>query len=594
MRTDERHFSAMYGMRDLPNGASVAFRKPNGLESFKFNLCRSVVTTAAAHIASKRPKPKFQTDDADWSLVRKAQGCEQAVKGIFTANSAYELGRDVFVDGAVGNIGALHVYGEHGRVKYERVFPGELIVDDRDGYYGSPRVIFRAKLVERAVLEELYAEQLKKQGRKDGKVRGKSEDLFLRHFDRYTPADTSNVDQVLVIEGWRLGTTKDKDGKWTGRHVIFTDAETLLDEEYTRERFPIVVFRYAKRQTGFWGAGLVEQLRGHQAALNYVHKKLADIMHNVSRSKLVTQVGAKGQKVKVAHLDNDPTTITEVPYGVNPPQVQAQNAVPTELFNWRREIIEDAYAEIGVSQMHATGQVPKGVDSGAAMREAEDIGSRRFAPVAQTYEQFFVDLARVTIDELRDMDERGELEPVSVTMRKGSRARVELIKWRDVALEDHAFTLDVTPASSLPDSTAGRTATVIDWMNAGLCTPQEAKALLDHPDLERFKSLDLAAYEVVLDTIESIIEDGKYYPPEPTDDLELALKLATQSYSKFRLRSVPQPSLDLLLQYLEDVQALLDQAKAAAPQAMPAMPGAVPPMPSAPMPGAPPPMPMAA
>ena len=97
-------------------------------------------------------------------------------------------------------------------------------------------------------------------------------------------------------------------------------------------------------------------------------------------------------------------------------------------------------------------------------------------------------------------------------------------------------------------------------MSAGLCTQQEAKALLDHPDLERFKSLDLAAYECVLDTIENIIEDGKYYPPEPTDDLELAIKLATQSYNKFRLRGVPQSRLDLLLQYLDDVQALLGMA----------------------------------
>jgi hypothetical protein len=574
MRTDERHFAAMYGMRDVTQSDRVVARKTSELARFKFNIGRSVVNTAANHIASKRPKPKFQTDDANWALVRKAQGCEQAVKGIFESNDAYGLGKDIFVDAAVTNIGAMLVYSDQGRVKLERVFPGELIVDEREGYYGAPRTMYRVKLVDRAVLEERFAETLKKFGDKAGKVRGKCDDDIVRHIDRMTPYE-STVDQVAVIECWRLGTTKDKDGRWNGRHLICTSDETLLDEEYARERFPIVCFRFTKRQTGFYGCGLVEELRGHQGSLNYIHLKLADIIHNVSRSKLVTQVGPKGQRVRSTHLDNDPTTITEVPYGVQAPTVQAQNAVPPELFAWRREIIEDAYAQIGYSMMAATGQIPKGVESGAAMREADDIGSRRFAMVVQAYEQFFVDVARVIIDELREMDENGELEPISAVIRKGSRARVELIKWRDVALAENEFTLSVTPASSLPDSTAGRTATVIDWMNAGLCTQQEAKALLDHPDLERFKSLDLAAYEVVLDTIENIIEDGSYYPPEPTDDLELALKLATQSYSKFRLRSVPQSRLDLLLQYLDDVQNLLGLAAPAAPQVVPPMGGPV-------------------
>lgn len=591
MRSEERHFAAMYGMRDVTQSTQAqSLRKGNELQRFKFNIGRSVVNTAANHIASKRPKPKFQTDDADWALVRKAQGCEQAVRGIFEANNAYGLGKDVFIDASVTNIGGMLVYPDSGRVKLERVFPGELIVDEREGYYGEPKTMYRAKLVDRAVLEEKFAEQLKKSG---GKVKGTCADDFVRHIDRVSPFDSS-VDQVLVLECWRLGTTKDENGDWNGRHVICTSDETLLDEPYTRERFPIVTFRFSKRQTGYYGCGLIEELRGHQGALNYVHLKIGDILHNVSRSKLLSFIGPKGQKVRVSHLDNDPTTITEVPYGATPPQVVAQNAVPPELFQWRREIIEDAYAQIGYSMMAATGQIPKGVESGAAMREADDIGSRRFAMVVQAYEQFFVDIARVIVDELRQMDRDDELEPISVVTRKGSRARVELVKWSEVKLDDHQFTLTVTPASSLPDSTAGRTATVIDWMNAGLCTPQEAKALLDHPDLERFKSLDLAAYEVVLDTIESIIEDGKYYPPEPTDDLEIALKLATQSYSKFRLRSVPQEKLDLLLEYLGDVEHMLSLAAPAAPQAMP--PGVVPPMPpgGAIAPVAPPPPAMAA
>jgi hypothetical protein len=550
----------MYGLSDITGKGE---KGGSELDKFKYNLGRSVVQSAHASIASNRPKPKFQTDDADWGLVQKAQACEQAVKGVFAANNMYSLGGEAFVDAAVTSIGCVQVFGEEGRVKIERCYPGEIVVDVREGYYGSPRTIYRVKIVDRTALEERF----------DTKIEGDTADASLLKFFNWIDYDAT-LDQVVTVEAWRLGAKKDADGKRNGKHVICTSGRTLVEEPYTRERFPLVFFRWAKRQIGFYGTGIIEELRGHQRALNYLHLKLADMIHNNSRSTLAIPQGSKGAKVNAEHVTNDPATMLEIPFGASPPFQITANAVPSEIFAWRREIIEDGYAQEGVAQLMATGAVPPGL-SGIAVREYEDAGSRRFRTVVQAYEGFFVEVARVVVDELRELAESGEAESVSTVIRKGSRAKVELIDWAKVNLEDHLFTLETTPASSLPDSTAGRSQTVLDWLNAGLCTQHEAKALLDHPDLERFKSLDLASYEVVLDTIERIVEDGEYYPPEPTDDLELALKLATQSYNKFRLRKVPAKNLDLLLEYLDDVRALTQLAQQGAQQA--AAPAAVPP-----------------
>jgi len=581
-RSNDKHFAQMYGLSDfvVPGayrrtspGSAPARNVGSDLNKFKFNIGRSVVDTAASAIASKRPKVKFQTDDANWSLVRKAQACEQAVKGIFAANRAYELGRDMFVDASVTSLGALFVYSEHGQVRIERAFPGEVVVDPEEGYYGEPRTVHRIKFVDRCVLEETFERTIE-----GGKSFDESGDLF----DVFGRAAATTSDRVMVVESWRLGPLKTPDkGKGkpyhAGRHTICTSAETLLDEEYRRPRFPFAFFRFAKRQVGFYGQGLIERLRGYQQALNYVNLKIADMMHRNSRSNVMLPAGKDGQQVSVNHITNDPTTIIHIPFGAGEPRQLVANGVPPELFQYQQQIIELAYAEIGFSMMTATGQVPKGLDSGQAIREAEDVGSRRFQVVVQAYEQTFVDLARIVVDELREMDE--DAEPIRVTTSKGSRARVQLIKFREVDLDDDNLMLDVTPASSLPDSSAGRTATVTDWLAAGLIDKQEAKALLDHPDLERFKSLDLASYEVILDTIESIVEDGEYHPPEPTDDLVLAKKLVTQSYNKFRMRGVDRDRLDLLLEYLDDVIALEGMAMQATPQAAPAPAGMVPPMP---------------
>ena len=577
-RSEDALFMRMYGNRDVI-GAGAEPEPRNAMQALKFNLCRSVTNTAAAHISSKRPKPKFQTDDADWGLVQKAQACEQAVKGVFQANDFYGLAKEAFLDAGVASLGGVFVYGEGGRVRLERAFPGEVLVDVREGYYGKPRTLYRVKLVDVQVLKEEWDLD-------DPPTTGTDTGNELVRLFAWLPWDNT-IDQTVVVEAWRLPRRNEKGELVGGKHVVACPGHTLEFEDYNRERFPFAFLRWEKRQFGFYGAGIVEELRDHQRALNYLHLKIGDCIHNNSRSNVVIfDTAQKKPSVNVQHVNNDPTTIVRVQTGGQAPLVMKQNAVPEELFSYRREIINDGYAQIGLSELGATGQVPRGLDSGVAIREAEDAGSRRWATKTQAYEQFAIDTARCIVDELKHMADAGELEPIRATIRKGSRSRVSLINWKEVALDDNEYTLDLTPASSLPDSTAGRTATVTDWYESGFISAQEAKALLDHPDLERFKSLDLAAYEVVLDTIERIVEDGEYHPPEPTDDLELAIKLATLSHAKFRLRKVPQDRLDMLLAYLDDLRAAAEIGSqgtdpvAAATQAAPA--GAVQPPPGAP------------
>jgi Bacteriophage head to tail connecting protein len=575
-RTDDTIFMRMYGARDVIGRGEEGGTDPrrhlrtraNGLETLKTNLVRSVVNTAAAHIASKRPAARFQTDDADWALVNKAQACEQAVKGIFYQNDVYGLGEEGFKDASIASLGALYVYSGNGRVKIERVMPTEILVDVRDGYYGHPRTLYRVKLVDRLIVKEAF-------GLKD-LPEATTDRQLIKLFD-WLPWD-SQLDQVVVVAGWRLG--NDDDEAPAGKHIVACQGKTLDLRDWNRQRFPFSFFRWEKRQAGFHGCGIVEELRGHQRSLNYLDARIADAMHIASRTNLVTFQLAGGKKsVNVHHIDNNPSTIIDVKGGGQAPQQLVVNAVPTEWFQRRREIMEDGYAQIGVSQLQATGQVPMGIKSGVAIREVQDAGSKRWQCKSQAYEQWLgVDTAKLVIDELREMAERGEVKPIPVKRRRGSLAKVEMIDWSKVALEDHEYTLEVSPASSLPDTTAGRKQTVEDWAQAGKITGPQALALSQSPDLERYLGLALASYEVILDTIDRIVEKGEYYPPEPTDDLELAVSLVTESYNKFRLRRLPPDRLDLLLEYLDDLRAMGEAAQAQAqPQAQPQSPEQAPP-----------------
>lgn len=550
-RADDVHFMRMYGQRDIyGKGENLDVKSENRL---KFNLVRSCVNTAAAHIGALKPKPRFQTDDAEWDLIQKAKSCEHAVGGVFNANDFYELATEAFVDSAVSSLGGVKVYGKDGKVVIERTFPGEILVDMREGYYGKPKNLYQAKLVDKQVLKEAYPDKTTEIDA------SQTTDLSL--FDWVSFQYESTEDQVLVIEAWHLGTYDRKTDTYKGGKHTIAVLGGLLEpvEEWAWGTFPFAFLRWNKRQAGFYGMGIVEELRDYQWTINYIHLKLRDMMHYLSRGKLVTWDNPN-TKVNAEHLTTAPWDVLKIKGTGQPPMVVAQNAVPTEWWSWRREVIQDAFVQIGFNEMQRSGEKPPGVESGVALREVQEVGSKRARRQIQAFERWVVGVARLVIECLRRMDEAGELEPIQVTLRKAGLTRMQMVNWSEVALDRDQFQLEVMPASSLPDSTPGRTQTIQDWYQAGFITQQEAKALLDVPDLERFKSLDLAAYENILNAVEIMLEDGEYIFPEPTDDLELALKLVTQSYNKFRLRKAPEERLELLRRYLDDVQHLINRA----------------------------------
>lgn len=545
-RRDDALFLRMYGQRDI-FGAGESALSANSADRVTFNLLRAVVNTAAAHIGALRPKPKFQTNDADWTLSRRARKNEDAVRAVFYDQNYYALSNQVFVDAAVCSLGGVKVYRKDGKVRLERVYPGEILVDAGEAYYQDKHPnLYQVKMINKEMLKKAFP------GHDHEIERSHSGDLNLFTWLEHEMSQ----DQVLVIEGWHLADAKGKGGK----HTIAVRNGILYTEPWIRQNFPFAFYRWEKRQAGFYGMGIVEELRPAQRSLNKFDLRINEMMRN-SMSKLVLSQGAK---VNPEHLDNDSRNILLVANMGERPAIWAQNAVPPEWWQERQNIIDSAFLQIGVNKMQMSGEKPPGIQAAVALRELNDQGSKRFRIKVQDFEQFAIDTAKLIIQELREGAEKDDLKPVQTKTKKRSLTLIESVNWKEVALEDDEYRLEVQSASSLPDSTPGRIQTVQDWFSAGFINQQEAKQLLEFPDLEGFQSLDLAPYHVQLDNIETIIEDGEYVFPEPTDDLELALKLTTLSYSKYRLRNAPADRLELLLQYIDDVQHWQRQALEAA------------------------------
>lgn len=559
-RRDDELFMKMFGTYDV-TGMGEQLPMHANARSLRFNLLRSAAGTAQAHIGATKPFPAFVTTDADWTLAKKAKGCEQAVKGVFYYNNFYDTANAVFLDAVVSSIGGNKVYRKGGRVIIERVFPGEILVDVREGFYGSPRNLYQVKLVDREALAEKFPKYEIEINRSNS-----TDDNALFNWIDWSQKESL----VLVIEAWHLPSYNEKTEKYVGgKHIISIQDTILRDEPWKRDTFPFAFFRWEKRQFGFHGRGIVEQLRQHQRTINYIDMRIRDMMHAISRGKLVIW-DSPNAKVNTEHITNSPYDIIRVQGTGQPPTVMAQNSVPTEWWQWRQDTIQDGYREIGINEMQAQGVKPAGLDSGTALREYNDQGSVRFRPKVQAFEDYVLETGRLVIRELHDAAEAGEKMTIQAKVKRGSKTLLEQIDWSKVALRDEEYRLEASPRSSLPDTTYGRKQTVQDWYQAGFIDQKEARYLLDFPDIERFNSLDLASYEIILESIETMIEDGEYVFPEPTDDLELLIKLTTQSYNKFRMRKVPDDRLELLRRYIDDAKALIERAtQATAQQAQP-------------------------
>jgi hypothetical protein len=116
-------------------------------------------------------------------------------------------------------------------------------------------------------------------------------------------------------------------------------------------------------------------------------------------------------------------------------------------------------------------------------------------------------------------------------------------------------------------------------VQSGMITLQEGRRLLDYPDLEQIEKLANAAEERIFQCLDDIIEKGKYTPPDPFMDLNLATTLTTQYINLYASAKLEENKAQLLRDFFSGIQTI---KAAAMPPSMPGAPG----QPGAPQPQA--------
>jgi hypothetical protein len=537
-------YARLYGNQSLYAFAGSNINKldqTKGLpqERPTFNIIQSVTDTLVSRLSQSRPSPVFLTDNGDYKQRTLAKKLNNFIAGEFYQTDAYEKATIALRDALVQGTGVLHTFEtpDH-KVGLERVLLTELLVDPNEAMYGEPRQIYRLKLVDREVLKANFP-----------KFKAKLDIAAKGYADNSTDASKTVSDLIMVVEGWHL---RSGENMRDGRHTLACSSGYLIDEEYTKDRFPFTFVHYSPRLLGFWAQGVAEQLMGTQMELNSILFTISKAIKLVGVPRVFQEEGAK---ISTAAHNNEIGVIVKY-RGIKPEYVVAPCNAP-ELYAERDKLIAYGYQQSGVSALQASSQKPQGLDSGEAIRTYDDISTDRFATLSRRYDNLFIDLAYQIIDQAKDIaTEQGSYQTVYPN-KNGTRE----IDFPHTQLVDDPFIIQCFTQSSLPKDPAGRLAKITEMIQAGMITIQEGRRLLDYPDLEGMEKLANAAEERIFQILDDIIETGKYTPPDPFMNLALAEQLTTQYINLYAQAKLEESKAQKLRDFFSQIQALKQAAQ---------------------------------
>lgn len=521
-----------------------------------FNLIQACTDTLVSRLSQAKPEPKFLTDNADYKQRHLAQRLNSFILGEFYQTHAYEKAVKMLRDGIIMGTGCLKVYeGDDKRVCVDRVLITDLFMDDNDSINGEPQQLVQLKLMDR---DRLFANSPKKS---QGIIAGTPQS----YPDNSPDSGRTTADQVMVVEGWKLpsGPDPEASGYVAGRHVIATVNGVILDEPWTKAKFPFVFFNYSDPFIGFFGQGLATQLFGTQLTLNR-------ILYTIARA--ITLVGVprvfieNSSKVVKAHNNNELGVM--ITYTGTKPSYEVAPCNAPELYSERDKLIQYGFQQCGVSSMQATAQKPQGLNSGAAIRSYDDISTDRFSALSKRYDNVFVDLAYLVADTAKDIAKKyGKYQ--TVYPNKDGTKEIDLPAMKFL---NDPFVIQCFTESSLPRTPAGRIQTVTELVQAGMLSLKEGYRLmrLGGDGLEQIDRLKNASEERIFQMLDNIVEHGKYEMPDGFLDLELAKELTVQYINLYLAAKLEEDKADQLRDFFQQILAI--QAAAQPPPQMGMLP----------------------
>lgn len=555
----EERYAALYSKTPMFSATTNrSFRRTFGATPrAELNVVKSCADAFTSKMTMERPKATFLTTDADWETRQRAKRLERYSDAMRDELGIYDLAQRIVLDACVFGTGFIHPKLEKThkgpRLAMERVFQSEITLDDREGYYGYPKTLYRSRWIDRDELVERIE-----------LANPEDVELKVQAIKRYRPADPdlqwipvdSTADLVLTTESWRLPRIG---GGPDGRHCLSIPEMELLYDPYPHSEHPFVAYRRQWGTAGIFGIGLAEELYGLQLQINTILQRLERCFHMMGSPHWLVPGGSQ---ISGGHIDNAVGSL--IRFTGAPPTALLPPIAQPEVYAHLQWLFSKCYEITGINEMTAQAQKPKGLNSGKAIDTFADIQSERFAVASYNYQKFHLDLTRWIV---RLSDEACEVDSDFCARFANHKSR-ERIPFKEARMDEEDYVIRLYPTNALADDPAERIADVERMAQAGWIDGPSARRLLDFPDLAAAQSADDASYEAVQTCIEAAIERGDYKGPQPFFDLQSAVKQVNAALVQAWRDGVPEERQQLLRNWLVDAVSMQQPP----PGALPAMP----------------------
>lgn len=518
-------YAQMYSNRELP---STSFDWGFGVTSdtslspvsrLSENLSLSIVDTFVSQVGKQRPKPTVVLKGAPWALRKAAKQADRWLYSTFLHLRIYAKGKLVFRDACVFGFGAMRVdEGPGKKLCIERVFPDDVLVDQRECLSGRPPVHVMVRRV------MTYAEARSRFGLTD-------EQLTSAGNTRYLNYRGTGPEHVVIVEAWRRALTNEAGTLTAGRHTVAIEGLIISDEPWTESWVPIVFFHWKPPLNGWYCPSVVEEIFSYQLRLNEINERIRESQDLMAVPRVLVPQGAQ---LNVHQITNEIGKFIRYTGPMEPKALNWPGASP-EIYNERDRLVRSCYEFMGISQLSAQARPPESArfDSSKAFREFNQIEQARFTDLAQRFEEFYLDLAETVMRVMHKRGSNGGKPSEEVAYRKKGSSRSQVIDWKLIDLDEASYYLTLEASSTMNQTPAARLDALEQMRARGEITAEEYTQHMNNPDLEQLASLSAAAAEDI-DRVIELLNDGEYESPDEMQDLVAGLLKVHYAYLDLR------------------------------------------------------------
>lgn len=552
-----------------------ALNGPGFLSSpLALNVVRNMTNAVHSKITKHRVKTTFQTVGGDWEMREKARLLDAYGLGLTLKENLPRITPKAMLDAIVIGYGVMKTYKDRNRPCFERIFSPNLVVDFAEGAFGKPAHYYEVRLIDKRRLQRLYPDSAEAIQKMDP-VSSSEDDFYLFQ-------DSPSTTMIRVIQALYLNPDDEEDGFLS----ISANGVELAGSKWS-DGDPYSIIRWGEGNMGWYGMGLTEELRGIQIEINRLLRKIQTAFSLLANPYILAD---RASAIARGQITDMPGSV--ILYNGKEPRVNAPQTVHPEVFAHLDRLYQRAYEISGISQLSASGEVPKQFESGRAQLVAEDVQSDRFADLHRQWDELNVDCVRKAVKIASRIS--------GYTVRLFGQEEYEEINFkRDIALDDDEWSVYPMPTALLGETPPAQLDNAERLMKMGLITePNELLEQVTTPDIQAYVKRVTAPKRLAEKLVGRILAGKEYIGPEPQMNLALTLEVAQSMYLEAKMKDgFPEKRLELVRRFMTRTTDLISAA--AQPPTIgagAAGPGAPPQLPQGPTPEGPPPpaAPMAA